>query len=155
MKIKRNIESELLRWKNAENRKPVLLRGARQVGKTFVVNQFAENFENFIDVNLERPRERELFENFNTGRELVEFVYNAHGGTVRDQFIEGGGYETICQGCNAPFTLRTFVGKCPECGGVHAIAPPGDFVGDPRRSGHGCVVAAPSSGARRVTDPDH
>ena len=74
MVIKRNIESELLRWKNAENRKPVILRGARQVGKTFVVNRFAVNFENFIDVNLERPRDRELFENFNTGRELVERV---------------------------------------------------------------------------------
>ena len=48
MIIQRNIESELLRWKNAENRKPVILRGARQVGKTFVVNQFAANFENFI-----------------------------------------------------------------------------------------------------------
>jgi len=74
MIIKRKIESELMRWKNAENRKPVILRGARQVGKTFVVNRFAVNFENFIDVNLERPRERELFENFNTGRELVERI---------------------------------------------------------------------------------
>jgi predicted AAA+ superfamily ATPase len=36
MIIKRNIASELLRWGNAENRKPVILRGARQVGKTFV-----------------------------------------------------------------------------------------------------------------------
>jgi predicted AAA+ superfamily ATPase len=74
MIIQRNIESELLRWKNAENRKPVILRGARQVGKTFAVNQFAANFENFIDVNLERPRERELFENFNTGQELFERI---------------------------------------------------------------------------------
>ena len=74
MIIKRNIESELLRWKNAENRKPVILRGARQVGKTFVVNQFAANYEHFIDVNLERPRDRELFANFNTGRELVEQI---------------------------------------------------------------------------------
>ena len=74
MIIKRNIESELLRWKNAENRKPVILRGARQVGKTYVVNQFGTNFEHFIDVNLERPRERELFVNFNTGRELVERI---------------------------------------------------------------------------------
>ncbi len=74
MIIKRNIESELLRWKHAENRKPVILRGARQVGKTYVVNRFSANFEHFIDVNLERPRERELFENFNTGRELVERI---------------------------------------------------------------------------------
>ena len=74
MIIKRNIESELLRWKNAEIRKPIILRGARQVGKTFVVNRFAANFKHFIDVNLERPRERELFINFNTGRELVERI---------------------------------------------------------------------------------
>ena len=60
---------------------------------------------------------------FFTGRELVEFVYNAHEGTVRDQLIEGGGYATNCQGCNAAFTLKTFVDTCPECGGVHAIAP--------------------------------
>jgi predicted AAA+ superfamily ATPase len=74
MIIKRNIESELLRWKDAENRKPVILRGARQVGKTFIVNQFAENYEYFIEVNLERPREREIFIDFNTGQELVERI---------------------------------------------------------------------------------
>ncbi|MBW2540353.1 MAG: AAA family ATPase, partial [Deltaproteobacteria bacterium] len=74
MIIKRKIEAELLDWKNSENKKPVILRGARQVGKTFVVNQFAENFENFIDINLERPRERELFSDFNTGQELFERI---------------------------------------------------------------------------------
>ncbi len=60
---------------------------------------------------------------FSTGRELVEFVYNAHDGAIRDKVIEGGGFETTCQGCNVTFTLTTFVGKCPKCGGVHAIAP--------------------------------
>lgn len=74
MIFKRKIESELVRWKNAPNRKPIILRGARQVGKTFVVNRFAENFKHFIDINLERPRERELFSDFNTGQELVERI---------------------------------------------------------------------------------
>ncbi len=60
---------------------------------------------------------------FSKGRELVEFVYNAHDGSVRDQPIDDGGYETNCQGCGKPFTLLTYVGKCPECGGIHAIAP--------------------------------
>ncbi len=60
---------------------------------------------------------------FSTGRELVEFVYNAHGGAVRDKLIDGGGYETKCQECNAAFILTTFVGTCSECGAVHAIAP--------------------------------
>ncbi len=61
---------------------------------------------------------------FSEGRELVEFVYNAHGGAVRDQRIPNGGLKTTCQGCGEPFTLETFVGKCPECGGVHAVSPP-------------------------------
>jgi predicted AAA+ superfamily ATPase len=72
--FKRKIEAELMRWKNSADRKPIVLRGARQVGKTFVVNRFAENFDHFIDINLERPRERELFSDFDTGRELVERI---------------------------------------------------------------------------------
>jgi len=63
-----------MRWKNAPQRKPVILRGARQVGKTFVVNRFAKNFAHFIDINLERPKERELFSEFNTGQELLERI---------------------------------------------------------------------------------
>jgi len=72
--FKRKIESELLSWKNSANRKPIVLRGARQVGKTFVVNRFAENFDHFIEINLERPKERDLFPGFNTGQELVERI---------------------------------------------------------------------------------
>ncbi len=72
--FKRKIEAELMRWKKSVDREPIVLRGARQVGKTFVVNRFAENFDHFIDINLERPRERDLFSDFNTGRELVERI---------------------------------------------------------------------------------
>ena len=60
---------------------------------------------------------------FAKGRELVEFVYQAHGGTVRDQAIAQGPLDVVCQGCKAHFTLETYVGKCPECGGVHGVAP--------------------------------
>lgn len=74
MIFKRKIESELMHWKNAANRKPIVLRGARQVGKTFVVNRFAENFNHFIGINLERPKERDLFSGFNTGQELLERI---------------------------------------------------------------------------------
>ena len=61
---------------------------------------------------------------FSEGRELVEFVYNAHDGAIKDLPIPNGGLETKCQGCGEPFTLKTFVGKCPKCGGVHAVSPP-------------------------------
>ena len=60
---------------------------------------------------------------FSKGKELVEFVFNAHGGTVRDQKIQQGPIETVCQGCKATFNLETYVGVCPDCGGVHAVAP--------------------------------
>lgn len=74
MIIPRKIETELLQWQRSANRKPLVLRGARQVGKTFVVNRFARNFKNFIEINLERPRDRDLFTDFNTGQELVERI---------------------------------------------------------------------------------
>ena len=61
---------------------------------------------------------------FSEGRELVEFVYNAHGGGVKDQPLPNGGLEAVCQGCGSSFTLRTFVDKCPTCEGVHAVSPP-------------------------------
>lgn len=41
--MKRVLYSELLNWKQSKRRKPLLLQGARQVGKTYLVNQFAEN----------------------------------------------------------------------------------------------------------------
>lgn len=74
MIFKRKIESELARWKASSKRKPIVLRGARQVGKTFAVNRFAKSFDYFVDINLERPKERALFSGFNTGRELFERI---------------------------------------------------------------------------------
>lgn len=74
MKINRRIEKELLRWKDSQSRKPLILRGARQVGKTFIVEDFSKNFDHFISLNLERPRERALFDGFNTGKELLERI---------------------------------------------------------------------------------
>jgi hypothetical protein len=60
---------------------------------------------------------------FSKGRDLVDFVFHAHGGAVRDQKIMQGPLATVCQGCGAPFRLETYLGLCPECGGVHAVAP--------------------------------
>lgn len=61
---------------------------------------------------------------YSEGRELVDFVARAHGGYIRNQPIPGDGLETKCQGCGESFILRTFVGTCPKCGGVHAVSPP-------------------------------
>ena len=60
---------------------------------------------------------------YSKGRELVEFVCNAHGGSVRDQPVRSGPLAVTCQECGAPFDLVTYVDSCPACGGVHAVAP--------------------------------
>ncbi|HDZ24655.1 MAG TPA: hypothetical protein ENH70_08985 [Desulfobacteraceae bacterium] len=61
---------------------------------------------------------------FAEGKELVKFVSNVHEGSLKDQPIPGGGLDTKCQGCGERFILKSFVGKCPECEGVHAVSPP-------------------------------
>lgn len=61
---------------------------------------------------------------FAEGRQLVEFVLQAHGGVVAGSAVPNGGLELLCHGCGAPFHLATFVQSCPACGGVHAVSPP-------------------------------
>ena len=52
--INRRIDSDLNLWKDNKTRKPLLLRGARQVGKSSSVRKLGEKFEIFLEVNFER-----------------------------------------------------------------------------------------------------
>ena len=62
MYIKRLIDEELLKWKSASERKPLLIRGARQVGKSTAVRELGRHFDFFIEVNFdEEPRLGGLF----------------------------------------------------------------------------------------------
>jgi len=52
--FKRELYASLLTWKNRANRKPLILRGARQVGKTTLVSEFGKSeYSRFINLNLE------------------------------------------------------------------------------------------------------
>lgn len=53
----RTIDSYLLEWKNERAHKPLLLRGARQVGKSSAVRQLGKTFKYFMEVNFERDKE--------------------------------------------------------------------------------------------------
>lgn len=63
--MRRKVYVELLKWKENNSRKPLILRGARQVGKTWIMKEFARNeYRNFIYVNCDNePRVAHLFEN--------------------------------------------------------------------------------------------
>lgn len=52
--LHRNIDKDLLEWKNADSRKPLLLRGARQVGKSSAVRELGKKFEFFVEINFEK-----------------------------------------------------------------------------------------------------
>ncbi len=54
--MKRLIDWHLLKWKDNPYRKPLLLRGARQVGKTYAVRHFAKTFENMVEINFEETK---------------------------------------------------------------------------------------------------
>ncbi len=62
MIFRRKIYQQLLDWKNSGRRKPLVLRGARQVGKSTVVREFAREYNAFIELNLERKQDLNLFE---------------------------------------------------------------------------------------------
>lgn len=56
--MKRKIIDDLIKWKESKNRKPLIIHGARQVGKTYIIKQFGkENYENLIYVNFETNKE--------------------------------------------------------------------------------------------------
>jgi uncharacterized protein len=63
MYITRLIDKHLNDWKVEKNRKPLLLRGARQIGKSTTIKNFGKSFKNFAEVNFdEMPEISSLFE---------------------------------------------------------------------------------------------
>ncbi|MDR0891690.1 MAG: AAA family ATPase [Mediterranea sp.] len=60
--FQRAIFKQLREWASREKRKPLILRGARQVGKTTVVHEFGKEFDNYLYVNLEREEDAILFD---------------------------------------------------------------------------------------------
>ena len=56
--MKREIVDNLIKWKDSKNRKPLIIHGARQVGKTYIVKEFGKKYyENLIYVNFETNKE--------------------------------------------------------------------------------------------------
>ena len=63
--MKRLFEKRLLDWKNSTRRKPLIVRGARQVGKSYTITEFGKGyFNNCVIIDFERdPKFRNIFEN--------------------------------------------------------------------------------------------
>lgn len=117
--FKRNIDSDLLNWKQEVNRKPLLVRGARQVGKSRSIKQFGATFENLVVIDFEqRPEIHSLFEG-NLDPHLIVNNISAITGLK----IENGKtllYFDEIQACpKAIISLRYFYEQLPD---LHVIA---------------------------------
>lgn len=72
MYIKRNIDKYLLEWKNTPIHKPLLLRGARQVGKSSAIRELGRSFKYYIEVNFESREDlKEIFEQLSDVHEIA------------------------------------------------------------------------------------
>ena len=62
--LKRKITRELLSWKNIKNKECLFVKGARQVGKTYIIEQFGkENYKSYVYINFfENPELKKIFE---------------------------------------------------------------------------------------------
>ncbi len=70
--IHRQLLQNLQAWKSNVNRKPLVLRGARQVGKTTLVHLFSKQFEQYIYINLEKKEDQESFLSYTNTQELIQ-----------------------------------------------------------------------------------
>ena len=71
----RTVIDQLKTWAKKENRKPLIVRGARQVGKTTVINMFSKEFDQYIYLNLDKPEELKLFENDYSFQDLLMTLF--------------------------------------------------------------------------------
>lgn len=116
--FERDILASLKQWKNDTHRKPLVLRGARQVGKTTLINEFGKEFDNYLYLNLEKKEAQDIFELSLPLKDLLPFIF-AHCGKIKQAgniliFID-----EIQNSAKAVSLLRYFYEELPE---IHVIA---------------------------------
>lgn len=124
--MKRSIEDELVKWKNSDNRKPLILNGARQVGKTYSLCEFGEKYyKNTIYVNLETNLSvARYFDNDISPERIIRFLE----AFAKETVVPG---ETLVildevQSCERALTsLKYFCEEAPE----YHIAAAGSLLG--------------------------
>lgn len=74
--MRRNAINELIRWKNDEERKPMVLRGARQVGKTWLMKEFGRtNYDSYVYFNFDEEDElKSIFDANKNPKRIIELL---------------------------------------------------------------------------------
>ena len=86
--LKRKIEEELIAWKANPNRKPIVIKGCRQCGKTFIVQKFAEeNYANVVYLNFMQDPDYALA--FEGSKRVDDIVMNLSAIIPQSKFVPG------------------------------------------------------------------
>ncbi len=105
-------------WKEKSDRKPLVLRGARQVGKTTLVNIFSTEYDQYIRLNLEKTEDLKIFDPSRTFEELITAIFFLKNKTRKPPntliFID-----EIQNSPHAVKSLRYFYEEAPD---LHVIA---------------------------------
>jgi uncharacterized protein len=73
--FRRALEKKLETWRRHPNRKPLILRGARQTGKTTLIKEFAKSYSYQIVLNLEKSQDAEIFNDNMDVKSIVESLF--------------------------------------------------------------------------------
>ncbi len=119
--LKRKIDEYLIKWKENNNRKPLIVKGARQIGKTTSIREFGKTYQSFIEINfLLEPKYKNIFSNGYSPDDILKEIsilnseckiipYNTlilfdeiqsfpDAVTSLKAFKEDGKYDVICSG---------------------------------------------------------
>jgi len=117
--MKRIVEKKMLAWKTSNRRKPLIIRGARQVGKTWLVENFlAKKFESFIKIDFEERSDLHAYFSGNLDpKQILESLEIAIGRITPGKTLL---FLDEIQSCpRAIMALRYFYEKMPE---LHVVA---------------------------------
>ena len=118
--MKRNAMRDLVQWKESEDRKPMVLKGARQVGKTWLMKEFGRNYyQNYVYFNFDEEDElKSIFEKNKNPQRIIELL-----SMIADEKILPGDtliiFDEVQECPEALNTLKYFKEKANE---YHVIA---------------------------------
>ena len=111
----RNQIEMLIKWKNNKNKKPLIIRGARQVGKTWLMKEFGKkNYKNFAYINFDRnTRMEQLFSGDMNIERIIQGLKLESGVniTANDTLII---FDEVQEVPNALTSLKYFYENAPE-----------------------------------------
>lgn len=122
MRLRRKVDDYLVKWKNSDNKMPLIIKGARQIGKTESIRNFAlNNYKSFIEINFalenryddifdDGYRVEDIVRNISFKNNDFDFIENdtliffdelqecSKCATCLKSFKEDGRYDVICSG---------------------------------------------------------